>query len=147
MGNQNGRPGMPGMPGMGMGGMGGMRKKKEDDKASSVCFSNVFSSQYVCRRKMTKRSGSLQLHRGLGRKRKSTRVLQPPVNSQAVCLNVLFSISAFDATSFTPVMPLTKCRLRKLRLERIKDYLLLEQEFIANQEAIKPSEEKAEVCF
>ncbi len=43
------------------------------------------------------------------------------------------------------VAPVTKCRLRKLRLERIKDYLLLEQEFIANQEAIKPMEERVEV--
>ena len=41
-------------------------------------------------------------------------------------------------------MPLTKCKLRELRLERIKDYLLLEQEFITNQEAFKPSEAKAE---
>ncbi len=43
------------------------------------------------------------------------------------------------------VVPVTKCRLRKLRMERVKDYLLLEQEFIANQEAFKPSEEKTEV--
>ena len=29
-----------------------------------------------------------------------------------------------------------------LRLERIKDYLLLEEEFLSNQEALKPREEK-----
>jgi 26S proteasome regulatory subunit T2 len=45
---------------------------------------------------------------------------------------------------YRAVMPSTKCRLRELRLERVKDYLLLEQEFIANQESHKPSEEKAE---
>lgn len=39
------------------------------------------------------------------------------------------------------VAPLSKCRLRKLRLERIKDLLLLEEEFLTNQEAVKPREE------
>lgn len=36
-----------------------------------------------------------------------------------------------------------------LKLERIKDYLLLEEEFIKNQERLKPQEEKQEVsaCF
>jgi 26S proteasome regulatory subunit T2 len=32
-----------------------------------------------------------------------------------------------------------------LKLERIKDYLLMEEEFIQNQERLKPSEEKAQV--
>ena len=32
-----------------------------------------------------------------------------------------------------------------LKLERIKDYLLLEEEFIKNQERLKPQEEKQEV--
>ncbi|KYK64923.1 putative 26S protease regulatory subunit 4 [Toxoplasma gondii TgCatPRC2] len=40
--------------------------------------------------------------------------------------------------------PITKCRLRLLRLERIKDYLLLEEEYILNQEQRKPAEEKNE---
>jgi len=34
-----------------------------------------------------------------------------------------------------------------LRLERIKDNLLLEEEFIQNQERLRPLKEKAEVCF
>ncbi len=29
-----------------------------------------------------------------------------------------------------------------MKLERVKDYLLMEQEFIENQERIKPQEEK-----
>uniref|UniRef100_A0A6A7G6K5 26S proteasome regulatory subunit 4 homolog n=1 Tax=Hirondellea gigas TaxID=1518452 RepID=A0A6A7G6K5_9CRUS len=33
------------------------------------------------------------------------------------------------------VTPLTKCKLRQLRLERIKDYLLLEQDFVREQES------------
>lgn len=31
-------------------------------------------------------------------------------------------------------------------MERIKDYLLMEEEFIQNQERLKPREEKNEVC-
>jgi len=32
--------------------------------------------------------------------------------------------------------------LRLLKLERVKDYLLMEEEFIQNQERLKPQEEK-----
>jgi len=42
------------------------------------------------------------------------------------------------------VTPSTKCKLRLLKLERIKDYLLLEEEFIQNQEQFKPQLEKKE---
>lgn len=44
------------------------------------------------------------------------------------------------------VTPHTRCRLKLLKLERIKDYLLMEEEFIKNQERLKPQEEKQEVC-
>ena len=40
------------------------------------------------------------------------------------------------------VYPTAKCRLRLLKLERIKDFLLLEEEYIKNQEVFKPREEK-----
>ena len=43
------------------------------------------------------------------------------------------------------VTPHTRCRLRLLKQERIKDYLLMEEEFIRNQERLKPQEEKQEV--
>lgn len=43
------------------------------------------------------------------------------------------------------VTPHTQCRLKLLKLERIKDYLLMEEEFIRNQEQMKPLEEKQEV--
>jgi 26S proteasome regulatory subunit T2 len=42
------------------------------------------------------------------------------------------------------VTPHSRCRLRKLKLERIKDYLLMEQEFVSNQEHLKPQESKNE---
>lgn len=45
------------------------------------------------------------------------------------------------------VTPHTRCRLKLLKLERIKDYLLMEEEFIKNQERLKPQEEKQEVRY
>ena len=36
--------------------------------------------------------------------------------------------------------PNTRCKLKLLKLERIKDHLLLEEEFVANQEAFQPTE-------
>jgi 26S proteasome regulatory subunit T2 len=51
-----------------------------------------------------------------------------------------------DAAMKLPqVTPHTRCRLKLLKLERIKDYLLMEEEFIRNQERMKPQEEKIEV--
>ena len=43
------------------------------------------------------------------------------------------------------VTPHRNCRLKLLKIERIKDYLLMEEEFIQNQERLKPQEEKQEV--
>jgi len=42
------------------------------------------------------------------------------------------------------VKPHTRCKLRLLKLERIKDYLLIEEEYIQNQERLKPTEEKTQ---
>jgi 26S proteasome regulatory subunit T2 len=44
-------------------------------------------------------------------------------------------------TKLPNINPVSKCRLRQLRLERVKDYLLMEEEFIKNQELLKPQEE------
>ena len=41
-------------------------------------------------------------------------------------------------------MPVSKCKLRLLRLERIKDFLLLEEEFLSRQAAGKPREQQDE---
>ncbi|XP_062013941.1 26S proteasome regulatory subunit 4 homolog A-like [Rosa rugosa] len=48
------------------------------------------------------------------------------------------------ATRLPTVRPLTKCKLRLLKLERIKDYLLMEEEFVSNQERLKPKENAEE---
>jgi len=50
-----------------------------------------------------------------------------------------------STTSRTPnVVPASKCKLRLLKLERVKDYLLMEEEFVARQEQVKPQEESAQ---
>ncbi|CAD6210798.1 unnamed protein product [Miscanthus lutarioriparius] len=48
------------------------------------------------------------------------------------------------AARLPAVAPLSKCRLRLLKLERVKDYLLMEEEFVASQERLRPSEDKTE---
>ncbi|RHZ32696.1 hypothetical protein DYB26_011071 [Aphanomyces astaci] len=48
------------------------------------------------------------------------------------------------ATRIPAVFPTAKCKLRLLKLERIKDFLLMEEEFIKNQEVMKPKQEKDE---
>lgn len=49
---------------------------------------------------------------------------------------------AATAVKIPQVFPTSKCKLRLLKLERIKDYLLMEQEFIQNQELLRPREEQ-----
>ncbi|KAL6450809.1 RPT2 26S proteasome regulatory subunit 4 [Candida maltosa Xu316] len=44
------------------------------------------------------------------------------------------------AVKLPSVYPNTRCKLKLLKLERIKDYLLLEEEFVTNQEAFQPTE-------
>merc|ERR1711934_790259 len=48
------------------------------------------------------------------------------------------------AAKLPAVTPHTKCKLKLLKQERIKDYLLMEEEFIRNQERLKPQDEKDE---
>ena len=36
------------------------------------------------------------------------------------------------------VFPTAKCKLRQMKLERIKDFLLMESEFIRNQQVLRP---------
>lgn len=55
------------------------------------------------------------------------------------------SFSVNVRLSLCIVTPHTQCRLKLLKQERIKDYLLMEEEFIRNQEQMKPLEEKQEV--
>merc|ERR1719313_2868103 len=49
---------------------------------------------------------------------------------------------AMGTNKLPSVVPNSKCRLRLLKHERIKDYLLMEEEFISEQQRLKPKEEK-----
>ena len=49
-----------------------------------------------------------------------------------------------DSIKLPKITPSTKCRLRLLRSLRVKDYLIMEEEFIKNQERLKPQDEKKE---
>merc|ERR1719267_480335 len=51
-------------------------------------------------------------------------------------------LSSGKDTKLPTVAPTRKCRLRVLREERVKDYLLLEQEFISQQEELKSKEKE-----
>eukprot|EP00400_MALV-I_sp_L67-5_P000866 gene866-1134_t len=44
--------------------------------------------------------------------------------------------------SLPTITPMNKCRLRLQKMTRVKDYLMLEEEFIKNQEAMKPAEDR-----
>ncbi|KAI5119421.1 hypothetical protein M0805_009872 [Coniferiporia weirii] len=48
------------------------------------------------------------------------------------------------ASKLPPVFPTTRCRLKLLKMERIKDYLLLEEEYIQNQERLRPESAREE---
>ena len=56
----------------------------------------------------------------------------------------LFITGPDTASKLPAVTPHTKCKLKLLKQERIKDYLLMEEEFIRNQERLKPQDEKNE---
>ncbi len=50
-----------------------------------------------------------------------------------------------EAVACLPVVtPATKCKLRLLKLDHVKDYLLMEEEFVASQERLKLQEDKNE---
>ena len=47
-------------------------------------------------------------------------------------------------TKLPTITPTARCKLRQLKLERVKDWLLMEEEFVVNQERLKPQEERNE---
>ena len=75
------------------------------------------------------------------RKEKKYEPVAPPA---LVCRKQSKQKGSEDVAQLPTVTPLTKCKLRLLKLERIKDYLLMEEEFVSNQERLKPQEDKNE---
>jgi len=51
---------------------------------------------------------------------------------------------AATSNKLPAITPHRNCRLKLLKLDRVKDFLLMEEEFIQNQERLKPQEEKQE---
>lgn len=88
----------------------------------------------------------------MGKKRRRTKgpdtALKLPQGFEIVTCFALFGLKTIRNSCLykLSVTPHTKCRLKLLKLERIKDYLLMEEEYIRNQERLKPQEEKNEVC-
>ena len=75
--------------------------------------------------------------------KKEKKKWQPPAPPTRVGKKV--KKKGLDGQNRLPnVTPQSKCMLRKLKLERVKDWLLMEEEFVANQERIKPHTERAE---
>lgn len=52
--------------------------------------------------------------------------------------------SGIQESKLPVIVPHTKSKLKLLKLERVKDYLLMEEEFIQNQERLRPAEEKTQ---
>merc|ERR550537_1888835 len=51
---------------------------------------------------------------------------------------------ALGVNKLPTVLPNAKCRLRLLKHERIKDYLMMEEEFIQEQTRLKPTDDKGD---
>eukprot|EP00049_Salpingoeca_infusionum_P017655 m.353921 g.353921 ORF g.353921 m.353921 type:complete len:439 (+) comp16865_c0_seq1:166-1482(+) len=79
---------------------------------------------------------------GNGGDKKEKKKYEPPVPTR---VGKKLKRRGPDAARRLPkVTPHVKCRLRLLKQERIKDFLILEEEFIQNQERLKPREKKDE---
>ncbi len=48
--------------------------------------------------------------------------------------------SGLAGSKLPKVVPATRCKLRQMKLERVVDFLLIEREFITNQEVLRPKE-------
>lgn len=80
---------------------------------------------------------------GRGKKKQEKKKYVPPVPPMRVGKKK--KKTGIEGASRLPnVAPQSKCKLRMLKLERVKDYLLMEEEFVANQERLKPREERDE---
>ena len=66
------------------------------------------------------------------RKRNEKRMMNPKIQRSA------------KSSQLPTITPHSKCRLRLLKLERVKDWLTMEEEFINNCEALSTREEKQE---
>jgi hypothetical protein len=75
---------------------------------------------------------------------KKDKKFEPPPAPSRVGRKQRRQKGAEAAARLPNVAPLSKCRLRLLKLDRVKDYLLMEEEFVTAQERLRPQEDKAE---
>ncbi|KAG5362463.1 26S protease regulatory subunit 4-like protein [Yarrowia sp. C11] len=64
---------------------------------------------------------------------------EPPVNTRS---HRKKKKGPENANKLPGVYPTTRCKLKLLKMERIKDHLLLEEEFVQNQERLNPLDDK-----
>ncbi|GJD07089.1 26S protease regulatory subunit 4 [Galdieria sulphuraria] len=81
---------------------------------------------------------------GGDKKGQEKKKYEPPTGPTRIGHKKRKSSGPEAATRLPPITPSARCRLRMLKLERVKDYLLIEEEFITKQEKIRPREEKHE---
>ncbi|KAL9269801.1 26S proteasome regulatory subunit 4 homolog A-like protein [Drosera capensis] len=75
---------------------------------------------------------------------KPPKKYEPPAPPSRVGRKQRRQKSGPDSAARIPtVTPITKCKLRLLKLDRVKDYLLMEEEFVGNQERGKEKEKAA----
>eukprot|EP00798_Chlamydomonas_sp_ICE-L_P012506 gene12506-15720_t len=82
---------------------------------------------------------------GDGKNQEKKKKYEPPVPPPRVGRKQRKQAQSQGAGSRLPIItPSAKCKLRLLKLERVKDYLLMEEEYVRTQEALKPQEERNE---
>lgn len=94
------------------------------------------------RKKIKRRSGSLQFLHTLDAEKRGDQTHRRDYRKVRCQWTFPFSTGVISLAWVFLVFPNTRCRLKTLKMERIKDYLLLEEEFVQNQEILKPAEER-----
>lgn len=115
---------------------GGPGKKKDEKVNFMLNMLNILTLITLCLYRRKRRNGN---HRPV--QQESARSAVKVLIRQTSCLQVYY-VNAIYYNITLSVFPTTRCKLKLLRAERIKDYLLLEEEFVQNQERLKPREEK-----
>jgi hypothetical protein len=133
---ENSRPGAPGGPPGGAPGGGKKpeeKKKKFEAKPLTRCVLRArMSLREISWRGMCKATHSPSLSAAVH------RVCASRVGKKRISKRKGTSAAA----KLPKVFPTVKCKLRELKLERIKDFLLMEAEFIRNQEVLRPKAER-----
>jgi len=77
-------------------------------------------------------------------KKQEKKKFEPPTPPTRVGKKVKKKQGPDSANRLPTITPASKCKLRQLKLERVKDWLLMEEEFVATMEQRKPAEERNE---